>query len=115
MKEDLERMEYLPGQMYNFHPGSHVKQGVDQGIEYIVECLNEILFPGMKTTVLLEVMAGKGTEIGSRFEEIARIIDGVKLKSIWACALIHVTSTKVVTISLIILMVLSTSLTALWA
>ena len=77
MKEDLERMEYLPGQMYNFHPGSHVKQGVDQGIEYIVECLNEILFPGMKTTVLLEVMAGKGTEIGSRFEEIARIIDGV--------------------------------------
>ena len=80
MKEDLERMEYLPGQMYNFHPGSHVKQGVDQGIEYIVECLNEILFPGMKTTVLLEVMAGKGTEIGSRFEEIARIIDGVKLK-----------------------------------
>jgi len=80
MTEDLERMEYLPGQMYNFHPGSHVKQGVDQGIEYIVECLNEILFPGMKTTVLLEVMAGKGTEIGSRFEEIARIIDGVKLK-----------------------------------
>ncbi len=80
MMEDLERMEYLPGQMYNFHPGSHVKQGVDQGIEYIVECLNEILFPGMKTTVLLEVMAGKGTEIGSRFEEIARIIDGVKLK-----------------------------------
>ena len=70
----------LPGQMYNFHPGSHVKQGVDQGIEYIVACLNEILFPGMKTTVLLEVMAGKGTEIGSRFEEIARIIDGVKLK-----------------------------------
>ena len=58
MMEDLERMEYLPGQMYNFHPGSHVKQGVDQGIEYIVECLNEILFPGMKTTVLLEVMAG---------------------------------------------------------
>lgn len=80
LTEDLERMEYLPGQMYNFHPGSHVKQGVDQGIEYIVECLNEILFPGMKTTVLLEVMAGKGTEIGSRFEEIARIIDGVKLK-----------------------------------
>ena len=79
-KDDLQRMEYLPNNYYNFHPGSHVKQGVDQGIEYIVACLNEILFPGMKTTVLLEVMAGKGTEIGSRFEEIARIIDGVKLK-----------------------------------
>ena len=80
MADDLARMEYTPGNCYNFHPGSHVKQGVDQGIEYIVECLNEILFPGMKTMVLLEVMAGKGTEIGSRFEEIARIIDGVKLK-----------------------------------
>ncbi len=80
MREDLERMEYLQGHMYNFHPGSHVKQGVEQGIEYIVDCLNEVLFPGMKTTVLLEVMAGKGTEVGSKFEEIARIIDGVKLK-----------------------------------
>ncbi len=77
MREDLERLEYLPGQLYNFHPGSHVKQGVDTGIEYIVSALNEIIFPGMKTTVLLEGMAGKGTEIGSRFEELARIIDGV--------------------------------------
>lgn len=80
MSEDLERLELIPGQMYNFHPGSHVKQGLDQGIEYIVQCLNEILFSGMKTKVLLEVMAGKGTEVGSKFEEIARIIDGVKLK-----------------------------------
>lgn len=80
MREDLERMEYMPGNMYNFHPGSHVKQGMDQGIEYIIDCLNEVMFPGMKTTVLLEAMAGKGTEVGSKFEELARIIDGVKLK-----------------------------------
>lgn len=80
MREDLERMEYLPGQLYNFHPGSHVKQGVDIGIDYIAEALNEILFPHMKTTVLLEAMAGKGTEIGRSFEELARIIDKVKLK-----------------------------------
>ena len=80
MREDLERLEYLPHQLYNFHPGSHVKQGVDQGISYIVDMLNEALFPGMKTMVLLETMAGKGTEVGRTFEEIARIIDGVKLK-----------------------------------
>lgn len=80
MREDLERLEFLPHQLYNFHPGSHVKQGVDAGIEYIVEALNEVLFEGMQTTVLLETMAGKGTEVGRTFEEIARIIDGVKLK-----------------------------------
>lgn len=80
MREDLERLEYLPHQLYNFHPGSHVKQGVDQGISYIVDMLNEVLFPGMKTMVLLETMAGKGTEVGRTFEEIARIIDGVRLK-----------------------------------
>lgn len=80
MREDLERLEILPNQLYNFHPGSHVKQGVDQGIEYIVEALNEVMFEGMHTTVLLETMAGKGTEVGRTFEEIARIIDGVKLK-----------------------------------
>lgn len=80
MREDLERLEYLPNQLYNFHPGSHVKQGVDVGIEYIVEALNEVLFEGMQTTVLLETMAGKGTEVGRTFEEIAHIIDGVKLK-----------------------------------
>lgn len=80
MREDLERLEFLPNQLYNFHPSSHVKQGVDQGIEYIVEALNEVMFEGMHTTVLLETMAGKGTEVGRTFEEIARIIDGVKLK-----------------------------------
>ncbi|WP_302688940.1 deoxyribonuclease IV [uncultured Veillonella sp.] len=80
MREDLERLEFLPNQLYNFHPGSHVKQGVDQGIEYIVEALNEVMFEGMHTIVLLETMAGKGTEVGRTFEEIARIIDGVKLK-----------------------------------
>ena len=80
MREDLERLEFLPNQLYNFHPGSHVKQGVDQGIEYIVEALNEVMFEGMHTTVLLETVAGKGTEVGRTFEEIARIIDGVKLK-----------------------------------
>lgn len=80
MREDLERLEFLPNQLYNFHPGSHVKQGVDQGIEYIVEALSEVMFEGMHTTVLLETMAGKGTEVGRTFEEIARIIDGVKLK-----------------------------------
>lgn len=80
MREDLERLGFLPNQLYNFHPGSHVKQGVDQGIEYIVEALNEVMFEGMHTTVLLETMAGKGTEVGRTFEEIARIIDGVKLK-----------------------------------
>lgn len=78
MREDLERLEYLPGQMYNFHPGSHVKQGVDIGTAHIIEGINEILFDGMKTTVLLEVMAGKGSEVGRNFEEIACIIEGIK-------------------------------------
>ncbi len=80
MKEDLERMEYLPGNMYNFHPGSHVGQGVEQGIEYIVKALNEVLTKNQSTTVLLETMAGKGTEIGRSFEEIKTIIDKVSLK-----------------------------------
>ena len=77
---DLERMEYLPNNMYNFHPGSHVKQGVDVGIEYIIEMLNESIKPEQTTKVLLETMAGKGSEIGRTFEEIRRIIDGVELK-----------------------------------
>jgi len=80
MKEDLERMEYLPGNMYNFHPGSHVGQGVEQGIEYIVKALNEVLIKNQSTTVLLETMAGKGTEIGRSFEELKTIIDKVSLK-----------------------------------
>ena len=80
MKEDLERMEYLPGNMYNFHPGSHVGQGVEQGIEYIAKALNEVLIKNQSTTVLLETMAGKGTEIGRSFEELKTIIDKVSLK-----------------------------------
>lgn len=79
MAEDLRRMEYLPGNFYNFHPGSHVKQGVEIGIKYITDMLNAILKPEQKTIVLLETMAGKGTEIGRTFEEIKEIIDGVKL------------------------------------
>lgn len=79
MKEDLERMEYLPGNLYNFHPGSHVKQGTETGIQYIVEMLNTVLWPDMHTTVLLETMAGKGSEVGGRFEELRAILDGVKL------------------------------------
>ena len=77
MREDLARMERLPGHLYNFHPGSHVKQGADEGVRLICEGLNEVLEPGQRTTVLLETMAGKGTEVGRSFEELARIIDGV--------------------------------------
>ena len=79
-REDLQRMEYTPGQCYNFHPGSHVGQGVALGIEKITEILNESLFPEMRTTVLLETMAGKGSEIGGRFEELRAILDGVALQ-----------------------------------
>ena len=77
MREDLERMEALPGHLYNFHPGSHVKQRADVGVRLICEGLNEVLEPGQRTTVLLETMAGKGTEVGRSFEELAAIIDGV--------------------------------------
>ncbi len=78
MAGDLERMESLPGNYYNFHPGSHVKQGADEGIRLICEGLNEVLQPGLRTTVLLETMAGKGSEVGRSFEELARIIDGTE-------------------------------------
>lgn len=81
MEDDLKRMEYFPNSYYNFHPGSHVKQGVDVGIKYIVEMLNDILKEDQKTMVLLETMAGKGSEIGRSFEEIKTIIDMVKLNS----------------------------------
>jgi len=80
MADDLVRMEYLPNQYYNFHPGSHVGQGVETGIHQIVEALNAILKPEQTTTVLLETMSGKGSEIGSRFEELKQIIDGVILQ-----------------------------------
>lgn len=78
MADDLKRMEYLPGNLYNFHPGSHGGQGTDKGIELIVFALNHILHAKQSTTVLLETMAGKGSEIGSSFEELRRILDGVK-------------------------------------
>lgn len=77
MAEDLERMEALPGSLYNFHPGAHVGQGPDAGIEMIVDVLTRVMFEGQRTTVLLETMAGKGTEVGRSFEELAAIIDGV--------------------------------------
>ena len=80
MKDDLYRMEFMPNNLYNFHPGSHVKQGVEVGIDYIVEMLNEVLTEDQSTTVLLETMAGKGSEVGRTFEEIAEIISRVKLK-----------------------------------
>ena len=79
MEDDLKRLEHTPGAMYNFHPGSHVGQGVEVGIEKISALLNDILFPDMKTTVLLEAMAGKGSEVGSRFEELRAIIDRTNL------------------------------------
>ena len=81
MADDLVRMEYTPGNMYNFHPGSHVKQGTEIGIQFIAEMLNEILSPAQTTTVLLETMAGKGSEVGRTFEELRQILDLVELKS----------------------------------
>lgn len=77
--DDLQRMEHTPGQCYNFHPGSHVGQGVDVGIAKIADVLNEVLFPDMRTTVLLETMAGKGSEIGGCFEELRAILNRVEL------------------------------------
>ena len=79
MQDDLVRMECLPGNLYNFHPGSHVGQGEDAGIELIVAQLNAVLTPELTTTVLLETMAGKGSEVGRTFEELRRILDGVVL------------------------------------
>lgn len=80
MADDLIRMEYIPNNLYNFHPGSHVKQGAEVGINYIVDLLNEVIKPEQTTTILLETMAGKGTEVGRSFEEIAEIISRVNLK-----------------------------------
>jgi len=80
MKDDLQRMEYTPGNLYNFHPGSHVGQGEEVGINFISDMLNKILTKEQTTTVLLETMAGKGSEIGRSFEEIRSIIDKVDLK-----------------------------------
>ena len=79
MKDDISRLEHTPGALYNFHPGSHVGQGTERGIELICEMLDNSLFPEMKTTVLLETMAGKGSEVGKTFEEIKEIIDRTML------------------------------------
>ena len=79
MADDLKRMEYTPGNCYNFHPGSHTGQGAEEGIRLISEMLNEILKPEQTTTVLLETMAGKGTEVGRSFEELAAILSKVQL------------------------------------
>ncbi len=78
--EDLANLEYLPGVLYNFHPGNHVGQGAETGIELIAQLLNETLRPEQNTLVLLETMSGKGSEVGSTFEEIAAILDRVKLQ-----------------------------------
>lgn len=80
MTEDLQALEYVPGNLYNFHPGSHVKQGAEIGIEKIAAMLNRVLFAGQHTTVLLETMAGKGSEVGRSFEELAAILDKVQLQ-----------------------------------
>ena len=79
MADDLRRLEHLPGQLYNFHPGSHVGQGIEAGIDLIAQGLNAILRPEQSATVLLETMAGKGSEVGGRFEELRAILDRVTL------------------------------------
>lgn len=85
LADDLRRMAALPGQLYNFHPGSHVGQGVDAGIDYIARALKKALEPGYPVTVLLETMAGKGSEIGGRFEELKAIIDAVGSDNLGVC------------------------------
>lgn len=80
MKEDIETLEYFPSALYNFHPGSHTGQGVEVGINKIVEILNKVMYKDMKTTILLETMAGKGSEIGRTFEELKTIIDRLDYK-----------------------------------
>ncbi len=79
MRDDIDRLEKTPGNMYNFHPGSHVGQGVEHGIELIVDILNDIITPEQTTTILLETMAGKGSEIGGNFSELRTIIDKVNI------------------------------------
>ncbi|OQA28218.1 MAG: putative endonuclease 4 [Chloroflexi bacterium ADurb.Bin344] len=79
MKEDLAIMEHMPENYYNFHPGSHVGQGIEAGIQLIIEALDHMLYMEQKTTVLLETMSGKGSEVGSTFEELQEIIKRVKL------------------------------------
>lgn len=79
-KDDITRTDLIPGSFYNFHPGSHTGQGVEIGIKQICNALNEIITPEQKTTILLETMAGKGSEIGGKFEELRKIIDNINIK-----------------------------------
>ena len=81
MKDDISRMEYIPDSYYNFHPGNHVGQGIEAGISLVSDLLNETLYEGQKTIVLLETMSGKGSGVGSKFEELRAIIDKVELNS----------------------------------
>lgn len=81
LKDDLVRMEHTPCQLYNMHPGCHVKQGVDVGIKLIADAVNQVLTPEQTTTLLFETMAGKGTEVGATFEELAQLIDHIELQS----------------------------------
>ena len=85
MQDDLRRMEFVPGNFYNFHPGSHVGQGTEEGIRKIAETLDLAMFEGQTTIVLLETMAGKGTEVGGRFEELKAILDAVGSKNVGVC------------------------------
>ena len=85
LEDDLRRMAALPGNFYNFHPGSHVGQGVDTGISQICDALKKALEPGYPVTVLLETMAGKGSEIGGNFQELKAIMDGVGSEQIGVC------------------------------
>ena len=99
MTDDLKRMEYIPNNLYNFHPGSHVKQGTEVGIEFVAELLNKVLKKEQTTKVLLETMAGKGTEIGRSFEEIAQIISKVEFNEhigvcLDTCCAIHLNDSK---------------------
>lgn len=80
IEDDLKRMEYIPGNYYNFHPGNHVGQGIELSIEVISNLLNDLINPNQSTIVLLETMSGKGTEVGSQFEELKAIIDNIKIK-----------------------------------
>ena len=85
LADDLRRMAALPGQYYNFHPGSHVGQGMEAGIDQIAQALKKALEPGYPVTVLLETMAGKGSEVGGRFEELKAIIDAVGSDQVGVC------------------------------
>ena len=99
MADDLRRLEYVDNCRYNFHPGSHVGQGAETGIALIADLLNTCMFPGQKTTVLLETMAGKGTEVGRTFEELAAIIDKVAMNEKLGVCSIRATSSMAATTS----------------